>query len=97
MAANRMYSLPARPYDYSANVPFISDELLRLHHSKHHQAYVNGANAVPEKLDNARKGGLDLDMKAISKELAFHPGGNRMHTMFWENMAPAGKGGGGSR
>ncbi len=34
-------------------------------------------------------------MKATLKELAFHLGGNRMHTMFWENMAPAGKGGGG--
>ena len=50
------YSLPALPYDYAALAPAISEEQLRLHHGKHHQAYVNGANAVLEKLDNARKG-----------------------------------------
>jgi Fe-Mn family superoxide dismutase len=96
MTATKMYSLAALPYDYAALAPAISEEQLRLHHSKHHQAYVNGANAVLEKLDKARKENLDLDMKASLKELAFHLGGNRMHTMFWENMAPAGKGGGGS-
>jgi len=95
MTATKMYSLPALPYDYAALAPAISEEQLRLHHSKHHLAYVNGANSVLEKLDKARKENLDLDMKATLKELAFHLGGNRMHTMLWENMAPAGKGGGG--
>jgi Fe-Mn family superoxide dismutase len=90
-----MYSRPALPYDYAALAPAISEEQLRLHHSKHHQAYVTGANTVLEKLDKARKQNLDLDMKATTKELAFHIGGNRMHTLFWENMAPAGNGGGG--
>jgi Fe-Mn family superoxide dismutase len=96
MTVSKMYSLPALPYDYAALAPALSEEQLRLHHSKHHQAYVNGANAVLEKLDKARKENLDLDMKATLKELAFHLGGNRMHTMLWENMAPAGKGGGGA-
>lgn len=96
MTEPKLYSLPALPYDYAALAPAISEEQLRLHHSKHHQAYVNGANAVLEKLETARKGNLDPDMKATLKELAFHLGGNRMHTMFWENMAPAGKGGGGA-
>ena len=96
MAATKMYSLPALPYDYGALAPSISEEQLRLHHGKHHQAYVNGANAVLEKLDKARKENLDTDMKAMLKEIAFHLGGNRMHTLFWENMAPAGKGGGGT-
>jgi Fe-Mn family superoxide dismutase len=96
MTATKMYSLAALPYEYAALAPAISEEQLRLHHSKHHQAYVNGANAVLEKLDKARKESLDLDMKATLKELAFHLGGNRMHTMLWENMAPAGKGGGGA-
>jgi superoxide dismutase, Fe-Mn family len=95
MTEPKLYALPALPYDYAGLAPAISEEQLRLHHSKHHQAYVNGANAVLEKLDSARKGGAELDMKATLKELAFHLGGNQMHTMFWENMAPAGKGGGG--
>ena len=94
MTETRMYSLPALPYDYAALAPAISEEQLRLHHSKHHQAYVNGANAVLGKLDKARVENLELDMKATLKELAFHLGGNKMHTMFWQNMAPAGKGGG---
>jgi Fe-Mn family superoxide dismutase len=95
MTETRMYSLPALPYDYAALAPAISEEQLRLHYSKHHQAYVNGANAVLGKLDKARVENIELDMKATLKELAFHLGGNKMHTMFWQNMAPAGKGGGG--
>ncbi len=67
-----------------------------MHYQKHHQAYVNGANAVLEKLDKARKDNTDLDMKAILKELSFHIGGYRLHNRFWENLAPAGKGGGGA-
>jgi Fe-Mn family superoxide dismutase len=91
----KLYSLPKLPYDYKALVPYISEEQLTLHHAKHHQAYVTGANAILEKLDKARKENADLDMKATLKELSFHIGGYRLHSLFWENMAPSGKGGGG--
>ena len=70
--ANKVYSLPKLPYDYDALKPYISEEQLKLHYQKHHQAYVNGANAVLEKLDKARKDNTDLDMKAVLKE-AFIP------------------------
>jgi len=93
---NKVYSLPKLPYDYDALKPYISEEQLKLHYQKHHQAYVNGANAVLEKLDKARKDNTDLDMKAILKELSFHFGGYRLHNRFWENLAPAGRGGGGA-
>ena len=96
MVESRMYSLPELPYDYAALAPYISEEQLRLHHQKHHQAYVNGANAVFEKLDKSRREKTDLDMKATLKELSFHVGGFKLHNRFWENLAPAGKGGGGS-
>jgi Fe-Mn family superoxide dismutase len=95
MEDSRFYSLPKLPYDYAALAPQISEEQLKLHHQKHHQAYVNGANAVFEKLDKARKENTDLDMKATLKELSFHIGGFKLHNLFWENLAPAGKGGGG--
>jgi superoxide dismutase, Fe-Mn family len=95
MEESRFYSLPKLPYDYAALAPHISEEQLRLHHTKHHQAYVNGANAVFEKLDKARSENIDLDMKATLKELSFHIGGFKLHNLFWENLAPAGKGGGG--
>ena len=71
---------------------YISEEQLKLHHLKHHQAYVTGANAILEKLDKARKDNADLDLKATLKELSFHLGGYRLHNRFWENLAPAGKG-----
>jgi Fe-Mn family superoxide dismutase len=90
MENNRFYTLPKLPYEYTALAPHISEEQLKIHHQKHHQAYVNGANAVFEKLDNARKENADLDMKATLKELSFHIGGFRLHNRFWENMAPAG-------
>jgi len=95
MDGSKLYLLPKLPYDYKALAPLISEEQLTLHHTKHHQAYVIGANAVLEKLDKSRKENGDLDMKATLKELSFHVGGYRLHTLFWENLAPAGKGGGG--
>ncbi|HQB99100.1 MAG TPA: superoxide dismutase, partial [Methanospirillum sp.] len=55
-----------------------------------------GANALLEKMEKARSEGSDLDQKALLKEFSFHIGGHRLHTLFWENLAPAGKGGGGA-
>jgi superoxide dismutase, Fe-Mn family len=89
------FTLPKLPYDYKALAPYISEEQLKLHHDKHHQAYVTGANKIFEKIDKAQQENTELDIKAISKELSFHIGGHMLHTTFWENMAPAGKGGGG--
>ena len=45
------------------------------HHQKHHQAYVNGANAIMEKLDSARQANAEIDIKAALKELSFNIGG----------------------
>ena len=91
----KTFTLPKLPYDYNALTPYISEEQLKLHHDKHHQAYVNGANAIFEKIDKAHQENAALDIKAVAKELSFHIGGHLLHTTFWENMAPAGKGGGG--
>src|SRR4030067_94059 len=94
MEAVKSFSLPKLPYAYTALAPFLSEQQLMIHHDKHHLAYVNGANAIFEKLDKARKENLDLDMKSTLKELSFHIGGHLLHSTFWENMAPPGKGGG---
>ena len=94
MEESRIYSLPKLPHDYAALAPYISEKQLKIHHQKHHQAYVNAANALFEKPDEARKDTADLDMKAALKELSFHIGGFRLHTLFWENLASAGKHGG---
>jgi superoxide dismutase, Fe-Mn family len=98
----KSFTLPKLPYDYNALVPYISEEQLKLHHDKHHQAYVNGANKLLTSIDEAMKADTTIDywvsfgyVKALAKELAFNIGGHMLHTTFWENMAPAGKGGGG--
>jgi Fe-Mn family superoxide dismutase len=91
MADTKFYSLPELPYAYDALAPQISEVQLRLHHDKHHAAYVNGANAILEKLDKARQAGTDVDMKATLKELSFQVGGHKLHSLFWKNLAPATK------
>ncbi len=94
MEMTKSFVLPKLPYDYKALEPHISEQQLMLHHDKHHLAYVNGANAIFDKLDKSRKESTELDMKATLKELSFHVGGHLLHSIFWENLAPAGKGGG---
>ncbi len=94
MEKNRFYSLPELPYSYNDLEPHISKEQLKIHHQKHHQAYVTGANAILEKLDKARKDGTDLDMKSTLRALSFNIGGHLLHSLFWPNLAPTGKGGG---
>jgi superoxide dismutase, Fe-Mn family len=95
METGKNYSLPKLPYDYKALEPYISENQLTLHHTKHHQAYVTGANTIFEKFDKARKEKTDFDIKSTAKELSFHIGGYKLHNLFWQNLAPAGKGGGG--
>ena len=91
--AKKIYELPPLPYGYGDLAPHISEEQLQIHHDKHHQAYVDGANAILGKFDS--RPGLEFDVKAVSKELSFHVGGFVLHKLFWENMAPpTGKGGG---
>lgn len=88
------YSLPSLPYNYNALEPYISEQQLTIHHQKHHQAYVTAANQLLEKLDKARKENADIDMRAMLKALSFNIGGHLLHSIYWENMAPQGKGGG---
>ncbi|MCK5332666.1 superoxide dismutase [Candidatus Parcubacteria bacterium] len=90
----KFYSLPDLRYNYDVLVPFVSEQQLRIHHQKHHAGYVAGANASFEALDQARNKGIDLDMKAVLKNQAFHLGGYLLHIMFWKNLAPVNAGAG---
>ena len=83
------YFLPQLPYGYKDLEPQISEEQLTIHHQKHHQAYVSAANAILEKIDKARKDNADLDMKATLKDLSFQVSGHILHSLFWDNLAPA--------
>jgi Fe-Mn family superoxide dismutase len=95
MEKPKLYALPELPYDYAALAPHLSADLLRLHHDKHHAAYVNAANAILQKMDKARTDNADFDVKATFKELSFQTGGHVLHSLFWKNLAPASAGGGG--
>lgn len=94
MEKNGFYTLPKLPYGYKDLEPHISEEQLKIHYEKHHQAYVDGANAILKKLDKARKEGGDLDIRSTLKELSFNIGGHLLHSLFWGNLAATGKGGG---
>lgn len=89
----KTYSLPDLPYGYGELAPYISEEQLKIHHDKHHAAYVNGANLLLEKLDKSKE--EELDLKCFSKAFGFNVGGFVLHTLFWKNLAPKNKGGGG--
>ena len=84
------YTLPELPYDYSALAPSISGQIMELHHGKHHQAYVTGANAALAGLAEARDKGDLANVNKLEKDLAFNLGGHVNHSIFWTNMSPDG-------
>lgn len=86
------YQLPALAYDYAALEPHLSARIVELHHSKHHQAYVDGANTVTEKLAAARAAGDYGSLVGLEKTLAFHVSGHVLHSIYWANLSPSGGG-----
>ncbi len=85
------YKLPDLPYAYNALEPYIDEQTMKLHHDKHHLAYVNGLNAALKKLADARAASDFAAIRALSGALAFHGSGHAMHTIFWEIMCPKDK------
>lgn len=84
------YKLPELTYDYSALEPHISARIMELHHSKHHQAYVTGANAALEAMAEARANNNFGTLPKLQKDLAFNLGGHVNHSIFWHNLSPEG-------
>uniref|UniRef100_A0A8H7XS18 Superoxide dismutase n=1 Tax=Psilocybe cubensis TaxID=181762 RepID=A0A8H7XS18_PSICU len=85
------HTLPPLPYAYDALEPYIAEEIMTLHHTKHHQTYVNGLNAAEEAY-----AATDSTAKRISLQnaLKFNGGGHINHSLFWKNLAPTNQGGG---
>ena len=84
------YTLPDLPYDYAALEPSISGRIMELHHSKHHQAYVTGANTALAQLAEARDSDNLANVNKLEKDLAFNLGGHVNHSIFWTNLSPDG-------
>ncbi|MGV0428520.1 superoxide dismutase [Corynebacterium pyruviciproducens] len=88
-----IYTLPELDYAYDALEPYISAEIMELHHSKHHAGYVKGANAALKALEEERAGDANADkIRAYTKNLAFNLGGHTNHSIFWKNLSPNGGG-----
>ncbi len=86
------YTLPELGYDYAALEPHISAQIMELHHSKHHQTYVTGANTALAQMAEARESGNLANINKLSKDLSFNLGGHVNHSIFWTNLTPDGQG-----
>jgi len=96
------HTLPTLPYDFAALEPHIDAETMRIHHGKHHQAYLTNLNAALDKHPELHQKRLEELLRGISAvpddirtAVRNHGGGHHNHSLFWTVMAPAGKGGGG--
>lgn len=90
------FELPKLPYELDALEPVISKEIMTLHYTKHHQAYVTNLNAGLEKYAEAEAKNDIAQMVALQQAIKFNGGGHINHSIFWTNLAPEGKGGGGA-
>ncbi|KAG6844151.1 hypothetical protein H0H87_009394 [Tephrocybe sp. NHM501043] len=79
-------TLPDLPYAYDALEPFISRQIMELHHKKHHQTYVNALNAAEAAYAKAL---TPKERIALQAALKFNGGGHINHSLFWKNLAPA--------
>jgi len=88
------FEVPDLPYDYSALEPYIDEETMRIHHDKHHAAYVNMLNGAVEAAEIEGKTvkelitNLDAVPEAQRGAVRNHGGGHFNHSMFWEVMGP---------
>ena len=89
------YELPKLPYDYDALEPHIDARTMEIHHTKHHQTYVNNLNAALEKAPQLEGKSLDDLMRGVSSvpetvrtAVRNNGGGHWNHSMFWELMGP---------
>jgi superoxide dismutase, Fe-Mn family len=92
------FEVPPLPYDYNALEPHIDEQTMRLHHDKHHQAYVDKANAALEGTEWENRpvedvlrnlSGLPSDKQGVVGD---NGGGHYNHSLFWEWMSPNGGG-----
>jgi len=92
------FEVPPLPYDYNALEPHIDEQTMRIHHDKHHQAYVDNANKALEGTEWADRSIEDIlaDLEIIPEDkraaVRNNVGGHANHSLFWEIMGPNGGG-----
>lgn len=92
-------TLPSLPYEYDALGQYISGSIMQLHHSKHHQTYVDKLNAVLDQVPALRErsledvlSSLDTVPEEVRQAVRNHGGGHYNHSLFWQWMSPEGGG-----
>jgi superoxide dismutase, Fe-Mn family len=86
------HKLPPLTYPYKSLEPYISEQIMILHHDRHHKSYVDGLNKAEIMMQKARKENDYSLIKHWEREAAFHGSGHYLHTIFWEIMNPKGGG-----
>lgn len=91
-----MFTLPPLPYAYDALEPYIDAQTMEIHHTKHHQAYIDKLNAAvawteweERPLDELLQS-LPLLPDTLKSAVRNHAWGHRNHSLFWQLMAPGG-------
>lgn len=79
------HELPKLPYGYDALEPYVSKQIMELHHMKHHKMFVDMLNSAEEAYDKAES---TRERMAIQSALRFNGGGHLNHSLFWMNLAP---------
>jgi len=94
------YQLPDLPYDYNALEPYVDEQTMRVHHGKHHAAYVAKVNAALEGHPELASKTIEELMAGVSHlpadiqaAVRNNGGGHMNHSLFWPSMAPKGQGG----
>lgn len=87
-----MFTLPSLPYSYDALLPYIDEKTMRIHHTKHHQGYVNRLNKALEQVKDASTtlSALLSSITTYGMAVRNNAGGHYNHTLFWESMLPGG-------
>lgn len=88
------FSVAPLPYAYDALEPFISKEIMTVHHDKHHVTYVNNLNAAMKAFDQALKSNDLTKQIELQSAIKFNGGSHINHSLFWTSMAPVSQGGG---
>src|SRR5919109_327193 len=89
------FTLPPLPYDYAALEPHIDARTMEIHHSKHHQTYVNNLNAALEKAQGLQDASLEELLRGLDRvpegaraAVRNNGGGHWNHSLFWQVMSP---------
>ena len=92
----KKYELPRLPYNLDALEPYISKDIMDVHYNGHHKGYVTTTNKLVDRFEGVVKGSTtSYDLQGIIRNMVFNLNGHKLHSLYWNNMAPESKSEGG--